>query len=314
MKWAILIISLLTLLLLIIVWLTKQKSKEETENFTVVKGETEFSPGSTIDIYAYPDAFQKYLNKKTIIASTRVDSRGRFLFSTHFDQPSAFDLKLGNKILASNLFLCPGDQLIINFRDTISSPQITSEENGARNNQFLLLFNEKFFKESKTKRDYYINSNFLAAGEYSEFLKNRRLQERKLYKEFFAKSPPRKEFETYVQSEINYQYAVDKLMYLWKKGIKNKQAHASNDYYDFLSKEFIENPAALNSPSYVRFLNLYFTYLYEEHLFKIRQTQKLHREDQALEKTMLAKKTFSGLSLQIITLNILNEEAHSVDY
>jgi len=313
MKWVILIISLLTLLIISISGSIKQKSKEETANVTNIKGKIEFSSDNTIDLYAYPDLFQKYLDKKIIVASAPIGNKGEFSFSLNFHQPSAFDLKIGNRILVSNLFLSPGDQIIINFRDTASSPQITLNEKGGRNNQFLLLFNDKFFKEPKTKRDYYINSNFLTADEYSEFLKSRRLQEKKLYDEFFAESPPAKEFETYVQSEINYQYAVDKLMYLWKKGIKNKQAHANSDYYDFLSKEFIENPAALNSPSYVHFLNLYFTNLYEQQLFKIQQPKNRKRVDQAFEKLLLAKKKFSGLSLHIVTLNILNDEANSVE-
>lgn len=314
MKWVILIISLLTLLLLSIAGPDKQKSKAETENFTIVKGKIEFSPGSPIDIYAYPDVFQKYLNKKIIIASSRVDGSGRFSFSINFSHSSAFDLKIGNRILASNLFLCPGDQIIINFRDTALNPQVTLNGKGGRNNQFLLLFNDKFFKEPKTRRDYYINSNYLTADEYSEFLKSRLLQEKKLYDEFFAESPPAKEFEIYVQSEINYQYAVDKLMYLWKKGIKNKQAHAGNDYFDFLSKDFIENPAALNSPSYVHFLNLYFTNFYEQQPIKIQQPKNPDRVDQAFEKLKFAKQNFSGLSLQIVTLNILNDKVNSVDY
>ena len=307
-------ISLLTLLFLCIGGSYKQKNKTDSPDITVIKGKIEFSPGDTVDLYAYPDVFQKYLNKKTIVASSAADSRGRFSFSFHFDQPSAFDLKLGNQILASNLFICPGEKLIINFTDSISSPRAHFDDDGARNNQFLFLFNEMFFKEPKTKRYYYINSNFLTAEEYSEFLKKRRRQEKKLYDDFFAASPPRKEFETYLHSEIEYQYAIDKLMYLWKKGIKNKEAHAGKDYFDFTSKEFIENPSALNSPSYVHFLNLYFNNLFEQQLFKIRQTQKPNLEELALEKILFAKKKFSGLSLQIITLNILNEEANSTNY
>jgi len=314
MKWFIIVITLLTLLFLSIRVSIIRKGKGETANVTIIKGKIEFSSGNTIDLYAYPDVFQKYLNKKTIVSSAPVDSKGGFSFSLNFYQPSAFDLKIGNRILASNLFLCPGDQITINFGDTALNPTITLNQKGGRNNQFLLLFNAKFFKEPKIKRDYYINSNFLNADEYSEFLKNRRLQQIKLYDEFFSESPPGKEFETYIQSEINYQYAVDKLMYLWKKGIKNKQVHTGNDYYDFLSKDFIENPAALNSPSYVHFLNLYFTNFYEQQLFKIQQKKNRHRVDQAFEKLMLAKKTFSGLSLQIVTLNILNDQANSVDY
>ncbi|HLF45703.1 MAG TPA: hypothetical protein VI548_04730 [Chitinophagaceae bacterium] len=313
MKWVILIISLLTLLFLSIAVSNNQKSKPGNENFTVIKGRIEYSSGNIIDLYAYPDLFQKYLNNKIIIASAPVDDRGKFSFSYNFYQPSAFDLKIGNRILASNLFLCPGDQITINFPDTAASPQITSNAEGGRNNRFLLLFNEIFFKEPKTMRDYYVNSNFLNIDEYAEFLKTRRLQQIKLYEEFFDESPPEEVFSTYILSEINYQYAIDKLMYLWKKGIKNKQVYAGGDYYDFLSQDFIESPAALNSPSYVHFLNIYFTNLYEEQLFKIQQSKNTNRVDLTFEKLMFAKQKFSGLSLHIITLNILNDEVNSVD-
>lgn len=313
MKWVIFIISVLTLLFLSIVGSNKQKGKEETQKLTIIKGKVEFSRGSSIDLYAYPDLFQKYLNKKILVASVPVDSRGKFSFFFNFYQSSAFDLKIGNRILVSNLFLCPGDQIIINFRDSASSPQITPNAKGGRNNRFLLLFNENFFKEPKIKRDYYINSNFLQTDEYSEFLNKRRLQQLKFYNEFFAESPPEKDFATYILSEINYQYAVDKLMYLWKKGIKNKKVNAGRDYYDFLSNDLIENPAAINSPSYVHFLNLYFTNLYEKQLYKIQQSKNPYRTDQAIEKISVAKQNFSGLSLHIVTLNILNDEANSVD-
>lgn len=314
MKWVIITISLLTFLFLSIAGLNKQKSKTVTANFTAIKGKIEFSPGNSIDLYAYPDLFQKYLNKKIIVASAPVDSRGKFSFSLNFYQPSAFDLKIGNRILVSNLFLTPGDQITINFRDTAAIPQITSNEKGGRNNRFLLRFNEKFFKEPKTMRDYYINSNFLTPDEYAGFLKSRRLEEIKLYNEYFSESTPGKEFSTYVLSEINYQYAVDKLMYLWKKGIKNKQVNIESNYYDFFSKDFIENPAALNSPSYVHFLNLYFTNLYEKQLFKAQNRKCLPNADQLFEKLIFAKKTFDGLSLHIIILKILNDEANSVDH
>ena len=313
MKWIIFIISLLILLFLSIAGSNNQKSKPGNDNFTGIKGKIIFSSGNSIDLYAYPDLFQKFLNKKIIIASAPVDSRGKFSFSFNFYQSSAFDLKIGNRILASNLFLCPGDQLTINFPDTAKGPEITSNAKGGRNNRFLLLFNEKFFKDPKTMRDYYINSNFLPINEYVEFLKTRRTNQFKLYEEFFAESPPEEVFSTYIQSEINYQYALDKLMYLWKKGIKNKQVYTGSDYYDFLSQDFIENPVALNSPSYVHFLNLYFTNLYEEHLLKIQQPKTLNRVDLTFEKLMVAKQIFSGLSLHVITLNILNDESNSVD-
>ncbi|TAL41167.1 MAG: DUF4369 domain-containing protein, partial [Chitinophagaceae bacterium] len=142
MKWIILIISLLSLLFLGIAGSIKQKNKPETENFTLIKGKIEFSSGKSIDLYTYPDIFQKYLNKKILIASAPVDNKGRFSFSFNCYQPSAFDLKIGNRILVSNLFLCPGDQLTINFRDTALNPHINVNEKGGRNNQFLLLFNE----------------------------------------------------------------------------------------------------------------------------------------------------------------------------
>jgi hypothetical protein len=301
------------LLFLGIAGLNKQKTKVEPDSFTIIKGKVEFATGNSVDLYIYPDLPQKYLTKKILIASVPLDSKGNFSILSNLYQPSAFDLRIGNRILASNLFLCPGDKITINFRDTLSNPQVSSNTKGEKNNQFLLLFNERFFKDPKTMRDYYINSNFLTADEYSEFLKDRREQQKKMYDEFFTRASPRKEFETFVQSEINYQYAVDKLMYVWKKGIKNKEAHIRKDYYAFLSNDFIENPAAVNSPSYMHFLNLYFTILYEEQLLKAQNQKEKTRVNQSSEKLRFAKKTFSGLSLQIITLKILDDEANAVD-
>lgn len=311
MKWFISISAVLVLSLMSIVPSRKQESKTKPAHITIIKGKIEFSPGNSIDLYAYPDEFQKYLNKKIIIASVPVGKTGEFSFLLNFYQPSAFDLKIGNRILVSNLFLCPNDEITINFDGAELNPRITLNAKGGKSNQFLLIFDEKFFKTPRIKRDYYINSNFLRADEYSEYLKARRIQELRSYDEYFSDAPPRKEFATYVLSEINYQYAVDKLMYLWKKGIKNKQVDVSNDYYDFVSKDFIENPAALNSPSYVHFLNLYFIKLYEEQQIRIQQAGNRNGMHESLEKITVAEQNFSGLSRQIITLNILKDEANS---
>ena len=313
MKWVIQIIILLIPLFLSTACSAPQDSKNENPNITIVKGKVQFPPGNTIDLYAYPEPLQKYLGKKTIVASSSVGKKGQFSFSVRFHQPTAFDLKIENTILVSNLFLCPGDEIVLDFSDSVFNPHIISNSKGGRDNGFLLQFNEIFFKEPKAKRQYYINSNFLHVDEYAEYLQTRRKDEIKLYNDFFSKTPARREFATYALSEINYQYATDKLMYLWKKGIKNKPVNPDMEYNDFSSKNFIENPEAVNSPSYVRFLNLYFLYLCEKKLRDKNIAGKdISEIDYAFEKIKFAKEIFSGLSLKIIQLNILNEPVNGV--
>ncbi len=275
---------------------------------TILKGHGHFAPRQIIYLYAYANPVDKFLATKTIQDSAVVDDKGNYSFSLQWNKKDFFDLKTDDIWLANNLYLRHGDKLTIDF-DTKLSPIIDDDGDAALLNQFLVLFIDTFYNEAHEKNQYYIESNYYSGPQYSGYCDERQNRKLIFYKQYFSGNAPDSDFDTIMQQEIIYQSAVDKLMFAWKKRIKNEEHIIDSAYYNFLIPHFIENENALASPSYIRFINLYIGDIYDRKLAngELPQNQS-EKFIPAVEKYKLALALLHKPYRDIVMYSILNDD------
>jgi hypothetical protein len=230
---------------------------------TIIKGNIRFPQAGKIYFYSYADTAGLYLGKKSPLDSSVVDKNGNYSFSLNCKTPCVFDLKCGDAILVTNLFIKEGDEIKLNFAGKNNQPEIFPASREARQNTFLLMFLDTFYREPAAGQVYYIGTNYMDIGRFVSYNESRRQKQLDLFNSFFKNDSVEKEFNAYVLSTINYGIAVDRLMYLWKKRMKGEGVRADSSYFSFETPAFIENREALNCPAYIRFLNLYIKDEYE---------------------------------------------------
>lgn len=271
---------------------------------TFIRGHIEIPGTKKIYLYSYANAFEKCLGIKSATDSSLVDQKGNYLFTIKGRGYTLFDLKNENRFLTSNLFFSPEDNITLNFLETDKTEVILKEE-GGRYNDYLMKFTETFYNNPQEKNFYSIKSNDLDVDQYEIYINKRREGQLAFYRNYFKDRHPQKKFADLALAEINYQNAIDKIMYVRKKRLKNSPVSPGPHYFDFATKKFIENPRALNSPAYFRFLNIYIDNMYEHLLVNapLKDTSEVLVPE--VEKYKLAGKHLTCKVRKIVQLNIV---------
>ena len=255
-------------------------------------------------MYRSPDTIDILHLDKILTDSFPLDQEGQYHFKiTNWHKPSFFDLRLNDQTIAHNYFLKPAEKIRLDFDVSETPARLLSHEFAGKYNRFLQEYSDTFYRTQAAKQFYYIGSNFLMAPEYAKYMDNRRQQELEYAKEILTNPETDNLFKTYLQSEIDYQWANDKTAFLWKKWVRNEEVPLDSSYYNYLSVLKIDNPAAIVSPAYVRFLQLY---IREIHRQLPITTQRAN--DPVKLKCEIAKQRTSGLAYKIALFHILAEE------
>lgn len=281
----------------------------DDKNQTVIKGNIHFPESNKLYFYSYANTVDKYLAKKSVSDSAIIDEKGNYSILLQWNNPDIFDLKIGNSTYASNFFLYPGDKLTIDFKEDNKMPSIKQNCESAKCCRFIVSYIDTFYENPLTKHLYYIQTNYLTPDEFIFYCNDRNKKQTAFYDKYFEDEESKKAFNDLMISEINYQSAVDRLMYAWKKRMKGESNLIEPSYYSFLNPALIENKNALSSPAYIRFLNLYINDMYEKMLEK----GELSRHPQekitaSVEKYKIAVKHLNKPYRDVVLYNIIHDD------
>ncbi|MFA6261047.1 MAG: hypothetical protein WC760_06245 [Bacteroidia bacterium] len=259
-------------------------------------------------LYRYADPISLAHLSKLKVDSTPVTEEGTFRFKLKEPLKSDF-IDLGNEsyIFAKNIFITRGERLKLIFDVSKDPPEIMNRDIIGKYNQMLQDFSDTFYRDPVVKQYYYVGSNFLLAPAYATYIDKRREAQLKFAKNLLNDPETDTVFKTFLQSEINYQWANDKIAFLWKKWVRNEEVPLKADYYNFLHELPLNNPPALISPAYFRFLELYIRELHRQLPIGIQMAQPAVKL-----KCDLAREKLTGLAYKVALWQILTEDAATI--
>lgn len=292
----------------------------KNSHLAVLKGNIQLPEGRIIYIYSYSNTAEKYLGIKTVIDSAYVERNGNYSFVLRWNTPSVFDLRAESRdgghsvsiFLTPELYLCPGDNITLNFTGKDNHPEISPTNPAERNNDYLLKMIDKFFNDTAASHEFYIGANYFDCTRFSYYCKSRHAQMDSFYVNYFKKDAPRKDFAHYALADIKYQDAFYRVKYLLKKRLKNQEVSMDSDYYCFTKPSYTNDPDALDSPSYYSFLTNYINNMYGDKLEHGDMSQSdMGVTDPYLIKFELASQYLDSLPRKIVQFNIIYNEITS---
>jgi len=252
---------------------------QQVETGVVIEGTIDAPNDSMVYLFAYADSLDRYVDRMTAIDSAVLEAGGRFAMHPAATAPTVFSLRHANTDLVANGLLLPGSRLSFRFMGRGHKPRIEPIGMAARYNAYLIQFQDSFYREKDAYRIYYIVANFMSPDEFARYTHERKERMLAFFDAFFGSDslpPPCRALARY---SIDYEIASDRLMYVWKKRMKGESERPDSAFFDFLTPEFVDNPDALVSPSYIRFVNLYIEHLYETNVENASRAGDLSRAD-----------------------------------
>lgn len=254
--------------------------------------------GRTVDTVAV-SVRENPLDPKEQITYARLDSKGEFRLALNISGPARADLVYGDDV--ADLFLEPGNQLEVRFKGSDLAGSVRYKGKGAEANTFMAELDDKFVENDgfQVLPD---NITFYEAP-FLSFLDYRRKEEDKLLADNAESLTPA--FRDYVQAEITYSYANDRLTFqdLREQIVATEvRLKMSPTYYDFLNdKALINSPTAVQSEMYQEFLLNYIHYLATTS-GKLRSDPDFYQVCYDMAKTRL-----TGLAKPIVMGRVLKE-------
>lgn len=265
-------------------------------------------PGNKVYFYSDSGGFDFLHPDKTLTDSCEINPDGFYSFKiTGWHRAGFFNLGYNHQIIARNYFLQPGEKIQIDLDISESPARLLSHKKAGKYNQFLQEFSDTFYRNPVVKNYYYISSNFLLAPEFAKYIDDRHLNQQQFAKRILDDPETTPVFKNYLQSEIDYQWANDKTAFLWKKWIRNEEVPLDSSYFNYVKEIRIDNPDALISPAYIRFLQLYIRELYRQLPLEIQSASSA-----PAMKCQIAAKYTSGIAYKVALYHILSDELSNV--
>ncbi|WP_400192886.1 TlpA family protein disulfide reductase [Hymenobacter sp. B81] len=216
--------------------------------------------GVTVDTVAV--AVREHpLDPKEQLTYARVNNKGEFSLALRVDGPTKADLVYADDVAA--LWLEPGTQMDVRFKANDLAGTVRFKGKGAEANSYLADFDGRFVENDgfQVLPD---NINLYEPG-FISFLDYRRKEEQKFLQDVSEDANVSAAFRNYVQAEVNYSYANDRLTYqdLREQVVATEgRLKMSPTYYDFLNDAgLINSPSALQNETYQEFLLNYVHHL-----------------------------------------------------
>jgi len=284
---------------------------------TILKGHIGFAVKGPLYLTGYADSIDRFLGRKTVLDTAFIDDKGNYRFVIHSHTPNIYDLKSADSFLLSSIYICPKNKLTIDFKEPFKDPVIDTSKPEGKYNDFRIKLTWKFFKDNDTKQFYYIGANYLTVNQFDTFVQGRKNQMHLFYDQYFKGVKTDPSFEKYALSEIDYQYGIDKMMFLWKHRIKNVDVFPDSSYYkDITTKKYLNNPDAICSPAYYHFLNLYINNIYGEEVVKhpVRPQWEGKPMSPAMEKFNMAVQKLDPPYSNIVICKIVVDDMPAAEF
>lgn len=273
---------------------------------TTVSGRLIHVPGTTRTVYIYrhrePITFWE--TDKILFDSCKLLADGSYTFNMSLkNQPVFVDIGIADLVFAHNIFIQPRQNLILDYDLAERPPSLLSVATAGIHNRFIQAFSDSFYRKPEVKEYYYVKSNFLLAPDYANYIDKRHKEQKAFLKNHFKDVATDSVFKAYIEAEIDYQWASDKTAFLWKKWIRNEEVPLDSSYFNFLKEIMIDNPEAIISPAYIRFLGLFIRELHRQ-----KPLAEQVNQPNSLLKCKIACEHLRGMALKIALYNILKEE------
>ncbi|OWP64295.1 hypothetical protein CDA63_04450 [Hymenobacter amundsenii] len=239
------------------------------------------------------------LEAREQITYARLDSKGEFRMAITIGGPTRAELVYGDDV--TEMFLEPGNQIDIRFKDSDLAGSVRYKGRGAEASSFLAELGDKFVENDGFQ---VLPDNIMFyEPHFLSFLDYRRKEELKFMENGTQDLSPA--FKEYVLAQINYSYANDRLTFqdLREQVVATEgRLKMSANYYDFINdKALIENPQAIRNGLYQEFLLNYI------HHIAIAEGKQRTDPDFYQVCYELANKRLSGKIKPIVMGRILKE-------
>ena len=178
---------------------------------------------------------------------------GQFSIELMLDEPHVFTLKYARR--TGQIFVLPGDK--INFSTTANQFSQVMQFTGDRSaeNNYLT----KKFNEDRTSRALKSKTYKLEEPEFTAAVDQTKVDKAEAFKTFCASNEIDPFFKFIIDTEIEYEWANDRLIYptYYKFYNKKENFDVSPVYFDFQRNLDLNDPGKLFSPNFVSFINNY---------------------------------------------------------
>ncbi|MFK8104320.1 MAG: TlpA family protein disulfide reductase [Saprospiraceae bacterium] len=221
---------------------------------TSIRGKVKEATQTHVSLSFYRD----YISLDEASFQIPIDLTDSFAMSVMLAEPTICVLSYNQ--VSIELFLEPGDDLVLDFLDYQPTQTIQFSGKGAKNNTFFHLFQEKFK---------YWNSNYVSYEMLSRSPNGFRRFMNGLHQSkwnFFLNyqrshgAPFSQAFRNYMNAEVDYWWAYYLMLYRVEHPLSNgleKPLELPENYFDFLKNILISNDDALRNRYYRYFLDQY---------------------------------------------------------
>lgn len=230
---------------------------------TYIVGKIDPKSSDTITLSGFKNIADIVSGSMETIALAVLQRDGSFMLKCNLKQGTVVDLKNGDRWLFYNAFIVPGDSIVFNMR----KETMDIDGRGAEKIEYTFREIDTFYGKSALGLEYQHSFADMDINTFAAYLLKRRDQQLRYFHDLFRNKKLDGDFENYMTAEINYQYATDKLQYLWRHNYawqKKGDIHPDASYF-LLPKDIpLENPKALASFQYCNFLAEYINALWND--------------------------------------------------
>jgi len=227
-----------------------------TKSTTVVKGQVLNPRSNTITLSTVADYFTHEPMEYTI----ELEGDNFFEFEITVDEAKVSKLQHGNSEI--EIFLEPNHKLGLTFDAWDMEATVEFTGDGANNNSYLNLFNQKF---ARLTDDYIIyKMASMNADDFKVMMKKKRQEKNAFYQKQKKKFTFTKVFEGYAKADIDYWFGHHLMRFRWEHAFYNDippPLDLTYDYFDFLREDIaISNDGAVTNQKYLFFLDQFLEY------------------------------------------------------
>jgi len=280
------------------------------EGYAVLTGTIENRSSDSVFVYGY-NSLTDHIKGKSLIQSCKIGKKGFFFLSFKWPDGGEFELKNGDNYLLFNVFLCSGDSLNLVFSDK------NFEVNGRGEDQigYNMKYVDSFYVSPNERKRYTESFGTLGIDSFTNYIDNRYTRSLGFLKSSFEGKNSCPAFSSYATNEINYNWATDKLQYLWKYNYAHRikgDIKVDPSYFVFAEK-LKSNKEAEYSQSYYNFLSAFIEAVWSQHLIRLPETEmKQAYKNQYFKKAEIVDSLFEGMAREISYALIIRDQTESL--